>query len=140
MTDETNNKAYFKIYNFTCSFGVISEILQLKADKHWHKGEQMVVNDKKVGAIRKHNTWEVISKLHPERAIEEHVQEIIELLTPKAQKLWTIYTNYGASAELTIVSYMYGNPNPGFWLDRALVEKIGKLGASLDIDIYNLSR
>lgn len=138
MQENPENTAYFRIYNFTCSDPLaISELLQIEAHNFGLKGDYLSVG----GGARvkaRNNFWELKSPLAKEKDIREHVEWLLELLTPKKEELICIYTKYKATAGLTIVSYTYNDYNPGFYLEEELIRKLCELRAALDVDLYTL--
>lgn len=101
--------------------------LGVPADKSWRKGDRR----ENTILIEKENGYEFRSNEPGEMAIEEQTCALLCRLDPIAEKIRTLRCDH---VQLTCVVYSLAVPSVHF--SASLIEKISRLGASIDIDLY----
>lgn len=132
--EKIENVVYFGIYGFECDVKVIADIMQIDGYRGLSKGDPKPYRR---NVICEDGLWEIKSPLEKYKNIEEHISWVLDLLSPKLDKLKMVYQYYGASSELSISINNYNLENTGLHLNRRLIEKVSILKAAIDIDIYN---
>jgi len=131
---KVENKAYIRIHDFECSIDEISNELKLNPSRSWIKGEK--VPNRKSDIRRKQSTWEYQSTIDPTEPIEKHIDSLLDTFESKKDVFKKFSKKY--YTELTLAIYEYKSCNPGFLLENKMLERISKLGLTLDVDIYVL--
>lgn len=111
----------------------ISERLGLAADRSWRLGERRG----RSRVNQRYHGWQLDSKLPADASTEEHLDELLSRLTPRARALQRLTADRGAvvSARLWI-SHHIDNWNPGIEILPRHLALIARLGVSLALDIY----
>ncbi|MHA7878008.1 MAG: DUF4279 domain-containing protein [Bacteroidota bacterium] len=135
MEGKIENIALFSINDFECDLKVIADIMRIDGYEGWNKGDQKPYRR---SALCEGGLWAVKSPLERCRDAEEHVTWLVELLFPKLSRLRTIYQRYNASSELSISMVSHNEKHLGLHLNQEIIEKVGLIGASIDVDIYSL--
>jgi len=135
MREKIENTVYFGVHDFVCDIKIIADILQIDRYNGWSKGEPIPHRKNVVSEV---GVWEIQSPLPKSNSLEKHINCLLKLLLPRVDNLNLLYDRYQATSEFSVEICTYDVANFGFHLNSQLVDKINKLGASLDVDIYNL--
>ena len=127
-------KAYLKIHHFDCSLETITDLLNLKPDIAWLKGD--IIPNRKSLVYRKQNTWGITSQLSVSASIEEHIQYLLKKIDSNRKIFKELTFKY--TGELSIAIYSYEEFNIGIYSQKELIENLADLGINIDYDIYFL--
>ena len=106
----------------------ISQTLGLDCDKSWCKGDKRA----KTVIVEKNNGWVLDSGLPRSAPLEAHIENLLGRLSPHAEKIEKLSRDN--DVELSCVIYAASPPPLNF--AKTIVHQLGKMGASLDIDLY----
>jgi Domain of unknown function (DUF4279) len=121
----------FRISGFSCSPDELTAHLGIEPSKAWSRGD-------KVGAtalVRPENGWEIIASAPEGADLAGHIADVLSKLYPIKSRM---SCKWGGRRMVSCVIYSYDGDRPPIFLDLRLLEEIVELGASIDIDIYNL--
>lgn len=108
----------------------ITSITGLRCDQAWLAGEKR----KETRIVEKCNGWILNSSLTKDASLVDQIENVLEQALPAAAKIRALSEH--AKVELSCVIYSCIQPALNF--ERATIERICSLGASLDIDLYRL--
>lgn len=128
MTEDTIVR--LKILSATHTPDQITSITGLRCDRSWLAGDKRG----KTAILEKCNGWVLNSSLSKKSSLVEHIENILEQVSPAAGKIHALSER--AEVELSCVVYSFSPPALNF--DKATIERLNSLGASLDIDLYQL--
>jgi len=110
----------------------IDTILGIKCDESWLKGDF-----RKGTKLRESkNGWIMNSRLSEYEPVEDHVRALLDRISPYIRNFKSVLDS--AHVELSVAVYMYSDRTPVLNFDKATLSNLCELGASLDIDLYNL--
>jgi acetylglutamate kinase len=120
------------IFSDTLTPEKISELTGIDADKFWLAGDRR----KDTQIIEKENGWAIKSFLNKDDDLEAHIQDMRRRLSGKEGIIKSISELAGCDIQLSGV--IYGSDTPALCFDKDVIGWLGSIGASLDIDIYNI--
>jgi len=82
------------------------------------------------------NGWALESKLAEEAAAEVHLGDLLDRVGDAADEVASLTTDPRIHSVLVRLGHHTDNENPGFSLNPGLVERLVRLGAGLEIDVY----
>ena len=106
----------------------VTEATGIPCDSSWRIGDKRaktVIEEKK-------NGWVLNSALPRSESLETHVERLLERLAPHLDKIRRF--SQEDSVELSCVVYAAEPPALNF--SRSVIDRLSRLGASLDIDLY----
>jgi hypothetical protein len=130
---EAENKVRLTVLGFNCLPDTISSILGIAPTKSWLKGDRVHLNATNTHA---ENGWSIAS---PSDATvvsaEEGVRALLQLF-PDPTVFSKLPKECSVQLTCTIFGYTY---RPFVYIPADLVMRIAAIGASIDIDTYDLS-
>jgi hypothetical protein len=126
------NKVLVRIHEFDCSLEDITSKLHLKPTNGWLKGE--LIPNRKQAVYRKQSTWELKASVSPDSPVEIHIEFLLNAIEPVKEMFKALVSKY--EGELSIVSHIREDYNPGMHFSSALVKRISELGLEMDFDLY----
>lgn len=84
---------------------------------------------------RKEDGWRLDSELPPQATLDQHAQNILDRLHPRAAAFRSIGA---ASCCFFAAVYIYAKDRPPMALSSEIIRQLAELEAAVDIDIYNL--
>ncbi len=126
------NKVFVRIHEFDCSLEEISSKLQLKPTNGWLKGE--LIPNRKQPVYRKQSTWELKASVSSDSPVETHVESLLSVIEPVKEVFKALVSKY--EGELSIVSHIREDFNPGMHFDSTLIKRVAELGLEIDFDLY----
>ena len=117
----------------------ISARLGLEPDRWWLAGELGThPQDPRWRQSRpqRFNGWALESKLAEEAAAEVHLGDLLDRIGDAADEVASLTTDPRIHSVLVRLGHHTDNENPGFSLNPGLVERLVRLGAGLEIDVY----
>jgi Domain of unknown function (DUF4279) len=130
---QSNISTSFTLTGFSCEPENISRALGLEPTKTWKTGDLIGKSILKF----KHNGWFLEVKLTHSIDLEEHVQCLLEILSPAWDKLVEFGKIY--DAEFNCVIYSYEAQGPGIHLNKQMLNRMAQLNAEFDVDYYSLA-
>jgi hypothetical protein len=122
--------AYFHISG-PGSHEEITSALGMNPSKAWNVGD---INPRN-GQPRKFMSWRISSGLDDKHRLEEHVENLLLFLGPKAAQLRDLWVEY----DLTLQCVGYFPPSGhGTHFSREQIRQAAQLGLSFDLDFYYL--
>lgn len=124
---------YLRLLSSDASLEDLSDLYQIPNSCIWRKGET------RPGTILRHkeNGWELKSDLDAAATVAEHVSRIMSLIDPYRSKISELQSNW--ETQISCALYYYGDCVPESHFEPRLVNQMSDLGASLDVDVYDLS-
>ncbi|MBP7142708.1 MAG: DUF4279 domain-containing protein [Opitutaceae bacterium] len=119
-----------KILSVTHTPDQITSLSGLRCDRSWLVGDKR--GNTKI--VEKCNGWILNSSLTKDASLVDHIENVLELAAPVAGKIRALSEH--AEVELSCVIYSFSPPALNF--ESTIIERISSLGASLDIDLYQL--
>lgn len=120
----------YRIMGLACDPEAITRLLNVPPTKTWRAGD---LRHPKAKVVHQESGWELRSAVPPNANLIDHVKALMAALKPAAEKLAKV------DPELTRQLYcglsVHGDERPAMHFSAADVLELGKLGASLDIDI-----
>ncbi len=122
--------AYFWVQGFPCAPADISRILLAEPSDVWIVGETVLSH----GRVAWTNAWRYESTLGDERALDEHIENVLTRVEPRLPAL----RNQVRPLELGVncVAYLSEYQGNGFHLSAALIARLAALELSVDFDLY----
>ncbi|WP_437575487.1 DUF4279 domain-containing protein [Sorangium sp. So ce887] len=105
----------------------IGEELGAPADNSWHKGARR----KETGLIEKENGYEFQALLDTDAPLEEQIDILLRRLDPIIEKIRALRCDH---VQLTCA--VYASEVPSIWFPPSVIERLGRMGASIDVDLY----
>ena len=105
----------------------IGEELGVPADKSWHKGDHRP----KTGLLEKENGYEFQATPAMDVSLEEQTDALLRRLDPIAEKIRALRCDH---VQLTCV--VYASEVPSIHFPSSVIERLSRLGASIDVDLY----
>lgn len=125
-------RAYFSFWSATCDPAAVTSRTALQPTTVWRVGD---VRHAASGRLHEDNGWRLDGTCSATDAIEPHVLALLDELE-KAAVNWRDVSADGAR-QISIV--VYANEYvPALYLSAEALLRIARLGASLDIDLYDL--
>lgn len=126
-------KVKLMILGFTEQPDEMSRILGVSPSRTWTKGEPVAP-----GAHNRQpqNGWQLSAPVDPINAEANSAVESLLSLFPDRSAFRRLPSE--AEVQLTCTVYAYGE-RPWLYFSRQTVSMLGEIGASLDVDIYDLS-
>jgi Domain of unknown function (DUF4279) len=121
--------AYFSLVGEFDPADVTSR-LAVTPTQSWQKGE---LTDR--GWERNHSRWSLFSRLPRDRAIEDHIRDVLLQLEEHADAFITISDQYQGGMQT--VGYFYAD-YPGVFFERDIIDGLHKFRLSIDFDYYGL--
>lgn len=127
----------FEIYDFNDDPAHLTEVIGLKPSGVSRKGQLVKIGskDKKVEVMASQNVWRLDSTLGPAVALEQHIDGLLKILAPHANKISQELADYRIKFRCTL---LYEDSRPGITLTKNQLQQIADLGADLDLDFYFL--
>jgi Domain of unknown function (DUF4279) len=126
-------KTKLVVLGYECPAEQISQILGVAPSKAWLRGERILEEAQNVYA---ESGWELKSPADPRSTtVEDSIRRLIESL-PDPAAFRTL--PQGCEIQLTSTIYAY-RERPFVYLPAELILRIAAIGASLDVDIYDVS-
>jgi hypothetical protein len=126
MTEDTIVRV--KIISSDRTPEMITDALGVPCDDCWHSGEvrtHTIITEKD-------NGWLLHSGLPKSASLEEHIAALLNILAPYREKIRSLSCK--DTVELSCVIYAARPPALNF--ASSIINQLGELGASLDIDLY----
>jgi hypothetical protein len=120
-----------KVLSVTHTPDQITSITGLRCDRSWLVGDKRG----KTTIVEKCNGWILNSSLTKDAPLVNHIENVLGQAAPAAEKIRGLSEH--AEVELSCVIYAFSPPALNF--ESAIIERICSLGASLDIDLYQLA-
>lgn len=130
---KTENQVKYAIYDFECSSEELTKQLGLEPTESHIKGEARLVGKIKHKVISKENTWILKSSLSVNSSVEEHILHLLKIIEPFEESFTKIAEKYYTEFSCGIHFY---EVNPGIHIDNAIVRRIARLNARIDLDMY----
>lgn len=119
-----------KILSVTHTPDQITSITGLRCGRSWLLGDKRGTTT----IVEKCNGWILNSSLAKDASLVEHIEDVLAQAAPAAAEIRSLSEH--SEVELSCVIYSFSPPALNF--ERAIIERICSLGASLDIDLYQL--
>lgn len=134
-TKQPEVRARFMIVDLDCAPELITKQLQITPAETWKVGDTRCK-----GTVLKfeNNGWLIESMIGKHHSVNEHVGELLRMLTPSWETLREISTKYHLELSLTITTYDATGPEVGF--DSGIVKKLAEINSHVDIDLYCLGK
>lgn len=126
-------KVRLMVLGFEESFDEISRILALQPDETWKEGQTVTAQ---ATNVHHENGWMIRSPVDPtQSSADEAVQALIDRLPDRGA-----FSRLPATSEvqLTITLFSYED-RPFLWLSKTTLSRVAEIGASLDVDVYDLT-
>jgi hypothetical protein len=101
--------------------------LEVAADHTWHRGERRP----RTALVETNNGYEFVSDGSGELSIEEQASSLLCRLDPVADRIRALGCD---AVQLTCV--VYAAQVPAICFSSSVIEKLGRLGGSIDVDLY----
>jgi hypothetical protein len=122
---------YLRLLSEEVSPKEVAQLIVVPTAKSWQKGE---INPITKLAFKEYG-WEIKSDLSNEEGLAEKLSDILKRIEPFKEKFGQIKQNWDIGFSCVIY---YKDSFPSLFLDKMLLSQISEIGASLDIDVYNL--
>jgi hypothetical protein len=122
---------YLRLLSDNNSPEEISSRIKISSAKSWKQGEK----NQTTKMLYQENGWEIKSNLGDEIDVVKKIVDVLSLIEPYKKEINLLKENW--DVEIACVIY-YSEPSPPLNFDASLLRQIGEVGASLDIDIYNI--
>ncbi|MDC9591400.1 DUF4279 domain-containing protein [Xenorhabdus sp. XENO-10] len=129
---KTTVKVYFLVVGDNIHPEDITRKLSLQPDESWAKGDLIPGRDK----CREYNYWSIGTDYEESLNISDQFNKVLLLLKDKEDILIEMSRNGELECQFNVVIAIENNIKPGIHLDNTLLEKIHKLNAEVDIDLY----
>jgi len=106
----------------------IAARIGIQPDKAWRIGDPV----ERTTMRRKDHVWMRHSRLPESASIEEHIDELLDCISPFAAQIKQI----SEEEDVQLSCVMYCAEIPALNFSKSVLAKLGNLGASLDIDLY----
>ena len=106
----------------------ITKLIGISPDKSWHIGDarpKTTISEKQHGCLFN-------SRLPKTASLEAHIEALLSLLLPHAESIRSLSSE--DTVEFSCV--IYASTAPALYFDKEIIMKIGRLGASLDVDLF----
>ena len=131
--NEIEIKVRVIISDFLCDPEKITQIIEINSDKIWRKGECV---HSKAKNIHKQNGWMIMSACdYKNTSVDEQVGCLLHMLAPHMPNFKNLPSN--SKIEQSCIVYTHGE-RPVLNFSSAHVKTLGEIGASIDIDLYDL--
>ncbi|GAA0704198.1 DUF4279 domain-containing protein [Dokdonella soli] len=107
----------------------VTELMGYKPSEAWNIGD---INPRN-GRPRTSMCWQVKSGLDDTKPLDQHIQNILLLLHPRAERLRCLWVEYDLT--LRCVGY-YLPTGHGMHFDREQIRQAAQLGLCFDLDFY----
>ena len=106
----------------------ITATVGLSYDHCWYIG------DKRAHTIIKEekNGWVLGSGLPKTAALEEHIEALFSMLDTRTDAVKSLTTK----SEVVVSCVVYADTPPALYFDETVINRLARLGASLDVDLY----
>jgi hypothetical protein len=82
--------------------------------------------------VHKSNVWELVSGLQESASIQDQLMALFFRFEPVANRIAAL----SKIAEITVSCVVYCTRQPDLYVKPELIQKISKIGAGIDIDVY----
>jgi hypothetical protein len=124
------------VFNFE-DMSDISQHIKHEPSEKYLKGEYRVVGEgeRAVKILNKENVWiyESTSMIDKKREFDDHLDCIVQFI--KENRVGIASLPDYCEKQLTIVKYS-SDHNPGFQLNAKVIQLLGSLDISMDVDLY----
>jgi len=108
----------------------ITAVISIPCDARWCIGDTRPHT-----TIReKDNGWVLGSGLPKDVALEEHIDALLHVLNSRADSIRSL----SAVAKVEFSCVIYAEATPALNFDASVINRIARLGAALDIDLYRI--
>ncbi len=76
--------------------------------------------------------WELGSGLSTSAGLEEHIKALLNRLEGRAEPVGLL----SATADVELSCVVYADSAPALNFEKSVIDRLARLGASLDIDLY----
>ncbi len=128
---QTEIKVRLVITDFECHPSELTRILHLEPTVMWLRGDSIP----KTTMTRKQNGWRLDSPSMLRGTLQEQVDALLDKVAPQVGFFHHLPS--GSEIELACVVYVY-DAEPVLGLSAKSVTELARLGASIDIDYYDL--
>ena len=108
----------------------ITDAVGILCDHAWRIGEKRG----KTIIVEKTNGWVLNSKMPKNAPLESHIEELLGRLVVHADRIRALSEQ--ETVEVSCVIYALSPPALNF--DKSVIQRIFQLGASVDIDLYQM--
>jgi pyruvate kinase len=130
------NRVFLKIHSFDCTIEAINEILNLKPNKAWLKGE---INDVANKLLKRTDSlWEIQSNVPEHRPIDEHIEFMFKIVKEREDGLKYLTSKYECEFTINSKCDKIEDFNYGIYMSNENMRLISDIGLNLDIDVYFL--
>ena len=125
-------KVRLVILGFECSSDEISSTLGVAPTQVWRDGETVTPQ---ATNVHHENGWMLRSPVDPQRASAEEAVNALLAQFPSLKA----FAALPAAADIQLTCTIYGHDErPGLWLSKDVIARLAQIGASLDVDVYDL--
>ncbi len=130
---QAKTKVRLTVTDFECSPEEITQILGISPTETWLRGEPVLPKAKNV---HHQNGWMIASPCDPMKTnISTQVGSLFSIIEPHIEAFAKLPV--GTCVDLSCILYVYDcRPVIGFSVDE--VKMLARLGASIDVDFYDL--
>jgi hypothetical protein len=121
------------VMGYECPAEEISRILGIAPSKTWVKGERVLPE---ASNVHRENGWVLKSPVDPKATTVEDSIEVLLTTLPDLGAFERLPV--GTEIQMTCTIYAYRD-RPSVYLPPQIVSRLARIGASLDVDIYDLS-
>lgn len=111
---------------------LIESLMGLSGTEHYNVGDEFQPKDRVY--IRKYSSWRLDSGYDDKARLEEHIEALLNMLTPKIEILRQIASEY--KLQIVCVSFVYQSFS--FELPFEMQKRATNLGISFWFDSYNM--
>ena len=86
-----------------------------------------------------YNVWELESRLTADASPDAHLVDVLDLIGDAADKVADLTADTRIHSVRLWLGHHSDNVNPGFSLNADLMNRLGRLGTGLEVDVYALS-
>lgn len=122
---------YLRLLSDNSSPEEVLNVVKVPSVKSWKKGEK----NQSTKMLYKENGWEIKSNLDDEINVVEKIADVLSLIEPYRKEINILKESWSIGVACVIY---YDESLPPLNFDSSLLKQIGEVGASLDIDVYNI--
>ena len=129
MSETRDTYAYFFVRDFDCDFSHITTLIGMAPTEAYNRGELLPC-----GRARKINTWKIHSPLPKEtEIISEHIETLLPVIEAKSKSICKLAGEFHIGLQCV---GRYTNAHPGFHISTDTIQRVARLGLSIDFDLY----
>jgi uncharacterized protein DUF4279 len=125
----TNSTAHLTILSETLSGIALADLLGIRPDGRWDRGEKPHARGKFAGCS-------VGSRLPDTASPDAHLADLLDRLDPVASNVRALVADHRVFSVRLWVYHRIANWNPGLSFAAPLLERISSMGTGLELDIY----